>query len=127
MAGFLKDWLGMRIQQAIAAKHKSPACEDLRDALRLSAQCKKTRPPAEYDACAALPCPDIEIGLRRPVNRRVHGRGAGRRDPLHIRHKKIPAGALRKGGRGAGRHPLYKIGTASVSRFGVLVMRGVVS
>ena len=38
MAGFLKDWLGMRIQQAIAAKHKSPACEDLRDALRSSAQ-----------------------------------------------------------------------------------------
>jgi hypothetical protein len=31
---------------------------------------KKTRPPAEYDACAALPCPDIEIGLRRPVSHR---------------------------------------------------------
>src|ERR1700722_650727 len=28
---------------------------------------KKTRPPAEYNACAALPCPDIEIGLRHPV------------------------------------------------------------
>lgn len=28
---------------------------------------KKTRPPAEYDASATLPCPDIEIGLRHPV------------------------------------------------------------
>jgi hypothetical protein len=28
---------------------------------------KKTRPPAEYDAHAALPCPDIEIGSRHPV------------------------------------------------------------
>jgi hypothetical protein len=28
---------------------------------------KKTRPPAEYDADAALPCPDIEIGSRHPV------------------------------------------------------------
>ena len=29
---------------------------------------KKTRPPAEYDALATLPCPDIEIGLRHPVD-----------------------------------------------------------
>jgi hypothetical protein len=28
---------------------------------------QKTRPPAEYDAHAALPCPDIKIGLRHPV------------------------------------------------------------
>jgi hypothetical protein len=28
---------------------------------------KKTRPPAEYNANAALPCPDIEIGSRHPV------------------------------------------------------------
>jgi hypothetical protein len=28
---------------------------------------QKTRPPAEYDAHAALPCPDIEIGSRHPV------------------------------------------------------------
>jgi hypothetical protein len=27
---------------------------------------QKTRPPAEYDAHAALPCPDIEIGSRQP-------------------------------------------------------------
>ena len=30
-------------------------------------EAKKTRPPAEYDAHAALPCPDIEIGSRHPV------------------------------------------------------------
>jgi hypothetical protein len=43
------------------AKRKSPACETRfgRD--------KKTRPPAEYNANAALPCPDIEIGSRHPV------------------------------------------------------------
>jgi hypothetical protein len=28
---------------------------------------KKTRPPAQYDAAAALPCPDIKIGSRHPV------------------------------------------------------------
>src|SRR6185437_6465425 len=28
---------------------------------------QKTRPPAEYDALATLPCPDIEIGSRHPV------------------------------------------------------------
>jgi hypothetical protein len=48
---------------------------------------KKTRPPAEYDACAALPCPDIEIGSRRPVNHRMHGGHAGQCDPLHNRRK----------------------------------------
>src|ERR1700722_6845159 len=39
---------------------------------------KKTRPPAEYDACAALPCPDIEIGSRRPVA--IKATGAGQSD-----------------------------------------------
>jgi hypothetical protein len=34
----------------------------------IPAGAKKTRPPAEYDACATLPCPDIEIGLRHPVD-----------------------------------------------------------
>jgi hypothetical protein len=29
---------------------------------------KKTRPRAEYDAHAALSCPDIKIGSRHPVN-----------------------------------------------------------
>ena len=89
----------MRIQQAIPAKHKSPACENLRDARRSpSRPARKTRPPAEYDACAALPCPDIEIGLRRPVNYRVHGRGASQCDPFHNRHKKVAAGSLRRRG-----------------------------
>jgi hypothetical protein len=75
---FLKGLAGMPIQQAIPAKHKSPACENLRDISGYAGVSgpipqKKTRPPAEYDACAALPCPDIEIGLRRPVNHRMHG------------------------------------------------------
>src|ERR1700722_4832697 len=88
---------------------------------------KKTRPPAEYDACAALPCPDIEIGLRRPVNHRVHGRGAGRCDPLHSRPKKSRL-ALEAGGCGGGRHLRPpRTATASVPRFGVPMMRCVVS
>lgn len=29
---------------------------------------KKTRPSAQYDACTALPCPDIKIGSRHPVS-----------------------------------------------------------
>jgi hypothetical protein len=47
-------------------KRKSPACE-----IQLVGKAKpqKTRPPAEYDAHAALPCPDIEIGSRQPGNR----------------------------------------------------------
>src|ERR1700731_2826056 len=105
MVDFLKGLAGMRIQQAIPAKHKSPACEDLRDARTPpSRPAKKTRPPAEYDACPALPCPDIEIGLRRPVNYRVHGRGDSQCDPFHNRHKKVAAGSLRR--RGTARYPV---------------------
>src|ERR1700722_1327156 len=58
---------------------------------------KKTRPPAEYDACAALPCPDIEIGLRRPVNYRMHGWGAGLCDPSHNWRKKLRPASWRQG------------------------------
>jgi hypothetical protein len=78
----------MRIQQAIPAKHKSPAREDLCGTggrvgvSRADPAAQKTRPPAEYDACAALPCPDIEIGSRRPVNHKVH-KGA-RADVIHF-------------------------------------------
>jgi hypothetical protein len=40
----------------------------LRDVSSFGKPSKKTRPPAEYDARAALPCPDIEIGSRQPGN-----------------------------------------------------------
>jgi hypothetical protein len=51
-------------------KHKSPGCEDLAEAAdkaNLTLSSKKQSRPAEYDAEAALPCPDIEIGSRHPV------------------------------------------------------------
>jgi hypothetical protein len=56
--------VGRRIELAIPVKRKSPACE--MSARSAKPSDKKTRPPAEYDAHAALPCPDIEIGSRQP-------------------------------------------------------------
>jgi hypothetical protein len=42
----------------------SAACEDVAVVVTFARLIppKKTRPPAEYDAYAALSCPDIEIG-----------------------------------------------------------------
>jgi hypothetical protein len=49
--GFPKTLAGMRIQQAIPAKHKSPACQDLDDisvcaGVPANPASQKTRPPA---------------------------------------------------------------------------------
>jgi hypothetical protein len=53
-----------------ASKRKSPACEMSACSFEgAETTPQKTRPPAEYDALAALPCPDIEIGSRHPVIR----------------------------------------------------------
>jgi hypothetical protein len=46
---------------------------------------KKTRPPAEYDAHAALSCPDIEIGLTPPGGGIIARPGAGECDLFHNR------------------------------------------
>src|SRR3982074_2133723 len=40
----------------------------------------------------ALPAPDIEIGLRHPVNCTMPRETAGVCDPVHNRHKKVAAG-----------------------------------
>jgi hypothetical protein len=39
-----------------------------------------------------LPAPDIEIGLRHPVNYTMTDLGAGICDPVHNRHKKVAGG-----------------------------------
>jgi hypothetical protein len=46
---------------------------------------------------AALPAPDIEIGLRRPVNCILPGPSAGECDPLHKGREKAPRRALCEG------------------------------
>src|SRR6266851_2055504 len=70
---------GNRIQQAIAAERKSPACED---AVGTGTEARRGRailpakilPPRKEQGRqrsipqTALPAPDIEIGLRRPVD-----------------------------------------------------------
>jgi hypothetical protein len=39
----------------------------------------------------ALPAPDIEIGLRHPVNHRLPRECSGKCDPFHSRRKKVAA------------------------------------
>jgi hypothetical protein len=53
------------IQQAIAAERKSPACEDPADH---SGRCVKKQGRRRSITPSGLASPDIEIGLRRPVN-----------------------------------------------------------
>src|ERR1700742_3968461 len=42
----------------------------------------------------ALPAPDIEIGLRRPVSRKMTRIRAGECDPFHNLHEKVATGRL---------------------------------
>jgi hypothetical protein len=103
MKGFLRFVVIGRIQRVIPAERKSPACEDgcvldgagVLDSHGRRGQAafspvnsgKKTRPPAEYDAHAALPCPDIEIGLTPPGKGIIARSCAGKCDPFHNRWK----------------------------------------
>jgi hypothetical protein len=71
---------GNRIQQAIAAERKSPACEDGAGtgaeawvgagypAARGNSAARKEQGRQRSIPQTALPAPDIEIGLRRPVD-----------------------------------------------------------
>ena len=47
----------------------------------------------------ALPAPDIEIGLRRPVNYTLPGETAGRCEPVHTHRKKVAASPWGRAGR----------------------------
>jgi hypothetical protein len=84
MMGFLR-LVGIGIEQVIPAERKSPACESSADisSFRGKSAAPKTRPPAEYDAHAALPCPDIEIGLRHPVGGLLPRPGMDECDLVH--------------------------------------------
>jgi hypothetical protein len=86
-----------RIQQAIAAERKSPACEDAADitAAGLRGGGRGIRPARKEQGrrrsipLTALPAPDIKIGLRRPVECIVPRDFAVICDPFHSRQKKL--------------------------------------
>jgi hypothetical protein len=65
---------GNRIQQTIAAERKSPACEDAAGVQDRSVggtgnpAARKEQGRRRSIPQTALPAPDIEIGLRRPVD-----------------------------------------------------------
>src|SRR5258708_1889822 len=82
-----------RIQQAIAAERKSPACED---AAGITAACwgrsgmrraRKEQGRRRSIPLTALPAPDIKIGSRRPVGCIMPRDFAVICDPFHIRKK----------------------------------------
>ena len=87
---------GSRIQQAIAAERKSPACED---AAGVTAAClgrgsgirraRKEQGRRRSIPLTALPAPDIKIGSRRPVGCIMPRDFAAICDPFHIRQKKL--------------------------------------
>ena len=71
------------------AERKSPACEDGSPAstgagfgLVKKQGRRRSMPPT------ALPAPDIEIGLRHPVNSLLPRERTGKCDPFHSRRKK---------------------------------------
>jgi hypothetical protein len=57
---------------------------------RVGAGHKKTRPSAQY-AADGLASPDLEIGLRHPVNALLPRESTGKCDPFHKRRKKAGA------------------------------------
>src|SRR6266481_5303830 len=73
-----------RIQQAIAAERKSPACEEGRSGIR---RARKEQGRRRSIPLTALPAPDIKIGSRRPVRCIVPRDFAAICDPFHIRKK----------------------------------------
>src|ERR1700693_905838 len=84
-----------RIQLAMRSERKSPACED-RVVTSADAWEQANRPQKEQGrrrsiTLTALPAPDIEIGLRHPVNRTMPRNRTGICDPVHNRRKKVPA------------------------------------
>jgi hypothetical protein len=88
---------GNRIQQAIAAERKSPACEDAAgtgtEALggAGNSAARKEQGRRRSIPQTALPAPDIEIGLRRPVEAIMPRFQSGLCDPVHNRRKKVAA------------------------------------
>jgi hypothetical protein len=91
--GCCKVVRGRRIQQAIAAERKSPACEDVGEITGggpsgITAP-QKNKAVRRSITPTALPAPDIEIGLRRPVEATMPRILAGKCDPVHSRQKKL--------------------------------------
>src|SRR5204863_1533116 len=60
-------------------------------ALPLTSRAQKTRPPAQYNAKRPCQPPDIEIGLRHPVNPTLPQQYPGECDPVHNWPKKLLA------------------------------------
>jgi len=83
--------VGARIKQATLAKCKSPACEENSDTGGAS-RVGQIEPDKEQGrqrsmTLTALPAPDIEIGLRHPVNFRMPRESTRKCDPFHNRPK----------------------------------------
>src|ERR1700722_18862513 len=109
MNGFLV--VGAHIREQIPAERKSPACEkssgrDPQWGRRGFGQIRKAEAPAAKKqgrrrsiTPTALPAPDIEIGLRRPVNCNMPRELTGRCDLLHKQNKKVAASLWGKAGR----------------------------
>src|ERR1700738_2479593 len=83
------------------AERKSSACED-RTMERSRGWCRgfgwhKKQGRRRSITLTALPAPDIEIGLRHPVNYSLARNRADECDPFHNRYKKIAANSPTRG------------------------------
>jgi hypothetical protein len=90
------------------AERKSPACEDRvvtsADVWEQANCPQKEQGRRRSITLTALPAPDIEIGLRHPVNCTMPRNRTGICDPVHNRRKKVLAARF-QGGIAAGGQP----------------------